>query len=276
MKKLKLFLSICTLCLSLAVMCIGIYAAQTVTYTISGTISYTVEDVFVEITTKVYKVSEKQDVSTMTTNATALATTSFSNIDTTTYTLTQELTVFNSSTSITSPSENIDIAYGKNAYTYYIVINIKNLTSSKSVSAYIENNTTATTNSNTYTNTYQNNITSTETRNIIIAYSLSDEKTSITSTQISYTLNVSYTEYSETLTCTIGGDTISFTKGQTWAEFCEGHDGFYVDTYGHVCYMLYGFVQYEGSYVDSTNEIVSTASYTCVDFQTYEESYSRL
>ena len=196
MKKFKLFASLSTLCLCIAVLCMGIYAAQSVSYTISGTITYTVEDVFVEITTKVYKVSEKQGYQTMETNATTLATTSFSDIDTNTYTLSQELTTFNSATSTTTTSENINIAYGENAYTYYIVINIKNLTSSKNCSAYVTNNTTATTNSNTYTNTYQNNITSTETRNIVIAYSLSDEKTSITSANISYTVNVSYTAYS--------------------------------------------------------------------------------
>ena len=55
MKKSKLFLSIMAFCFSLAVLCFGVYAAGQVDYTIGGNISYVVSDAYVEITTKVYK-----------------------------------------------------------------------------------------------------------------------------------------------------------------------------------------------------------------------------
>ena len=55
MKKSKLFLSIVSLCFSLAVLCFGVYAAGQVAYTISGTISYGVSDAYVDIDTKVYQ-----------------------------------------------------------------------------------------------------------------------------------------------------------------------------------------------------------------------------
>lgn len=49
MKKFKLFASIASMCMALAVLCFGVYSAQNVTYTIGGSISYEVTDVFVEI-----------------------------------------------------------------------------------------------------------------------------------------------------------------------------------------------------------------------------------
>ena len=55
MKKLKLVMSIATMCLAIAVLCFGVLAATSVTYTIQGTISYDVEDVYVDVNTTVYK-----------------------------------------------------------------------------------------------------------------------------------------------------------------------------------------------------------------------------
>ena len=58
-KKIKLLTSICTFCLALAVLCFGVFAAIKVTYTVSGTISYEVNDAYVNITTKVFLDSAK-------------------------------------------------------------------------------------------------------------------------------------------------------------------------------------------------------------------------
>ena len=54
MKKSKLLLSLAMMCLSIAVLCFGVLAAQSVNYTISGTISYEVNDAFVEMKTSVW------------------------------------------------------------------------------------------------------------------------------------------------------------------------------------------------------------------------------
>ena len=197
MKKVKLMLSLSLMCLSIAVLCFGVLAAQSVSYSISGTISYDVQDVFVEITTKVYKVQDQQIVSTMKTNASSLESKSFSEIDTSTYVLSQELTTFNSTTSETGTSDTIRITYGKDTegttayYTYYIVINIKNLTSSKNITAYVRESST-TNSSNTYTNKYVDDVSSTGTKNIVIACSLKDKKESVTGESVSYTVYVGY------------------------------------------------------------------------------------
>ena len=54
MKKSKLFLSMISLCFSLAVLCFGVYAANQINYQISGNISYLVSDVYMNVQTKLY------------------------------------------------------------------------------------------------------------------------------------------------------------------------------------------------------------------------------
>ncbi len=54
MKKLKLVMSIATMCLAIAVLCFGVLAATSVSYTIGGSISYVVNDVFATVETDVY------------------------------------------------------------------------------------------------------------------------------------------------------------------------------------------------------------------------------
>ena len=58
-KRIKLFASIATICLSLAVMVFGVFSALAITYKTTGTISYEVEDAYVEIETRVYSTSKK-------------------------------------------------------------------------------------------------------------------------------------------------------------------------------------------------------------------------
>ena len=53
-KRLKLLTSLSTFCLAIAVLCFGVFAAIKVTYTISGSISYDVNDAYVKINTTVY------------------------------------------------------------------------------------------------------------------------------------------------------------------------------------------------------------------------------
>ena len=194
MKKLKLFLSICTLCLCFAVLCIGIYAAQTVTYTISGTISYTVEDVFAKINTKVFKVVGQQDVSTMKTNVNTLATTAFSNIDTNTYIEDTKNTIEEyDTTSSNTASRTVAITIDSTYKTYYIVINIANL-ADRAINAMLTDTTTYT-NLNTSSKIIQNGIAKGETKNLVVAFSLADKKVGIDSLAMNYSIEVGYTEY---------------------------------------------------------------------------------
>lgn len=237
MKKLKLFATIASLCLAIAVLCVGVFSAINVTYTIGGSISYEVQDVFVKITTNVYKVegSEPKSQSEMKEDIAVLKTKALSGIDTTKYIPSQtNLGVYDSSKEISSSNKNsaegIDIVYGKDStgklyYTYYVVINIENLSSRTDVCAYIEDKTTAEVNSITTTNTYINNISSTnETKNIVIGYSLKDKTQSIDSVAFNYSLTASFDEYVEeekpvtyTFTKNDDGKTVTLTHYSTTA-----------------------------------------------------------
>ena len=210
MKKFKLFMSIATMCLALAVLCFGVFSATQVSYNIGGSISYEVNDVFVKITTNVYKVAgnDPKSKTEMESDISELKTKELSSIDTTKYIPSQvDLGVYDSSKEISETNINsatgINIVYGKDTqgtayYTYYIVINVENLSTRTDVCAHIEDKTTSDTNSIKATNTYINNITSAnETKNIVIGYSLKDKTTSIDSIKFNYTLTASFEAYEE-------------------------------------------------------------------------------
>ena len=216
MKRGKLLLSLSLISLAIAILCFGVLSAVTVNYGISGNITYSIKDVFVKINTRVYKIAEQQDKATVIANVKELETTPLASISTSKYTLSQTMVEYDSTNADTetvthtakdSSGNTIQIAYG-DYYTYYIVINIKNLTSAKSnVCAYLTDNTTGDTNSVKTTNLYQNNIASTDTKNIVIAYSIKDKTSEVTSVAIDYSLKVSYETGGYTNPITITNDT---------------------------------------------------------------------
>lgn len=57
MKKQKLFGTIASLCLAVALLVFGVYAAGAVTFNVSNTVTYTFSDVLVDVNAKLYKVS---------------------------------------------------------------------------------------------------------------------------------------------------------------------------------------------------------------------------
>ena len=93
MRKVKLFFSIAVLCLCLSVFCLGVYSAVSVSYTVGGSVSYTVVDAMCEITTKVYKNTTKRTQTELESDVSTLSKTTFSNIS---YTVSQEFETYNS------------------------------------------------------------------------------------------------------------------------------------------------------------------------------------
>ena len=49
-RKFKLFATVASLCLSVALMAFGVYAATSVSYSVNGTVSYNMTDVLVTVT----------------------------------------------------------------------------------------------------------------------------------------------------------------------------------------------------------------------------------
>ncbi len=58
-RKFKLFATVTSLCLSVALMAFGVYAATSVSYSVNGTVSYNMTDVLVTITTTTEYVTDE-------------------------------------------------------------------------------------------------------------------------------------------------------------------------------------------------------------------------
>ncbi len=226
MKKSKLILSLAMMCLSIAVLCFGVLAATSVSYSISGSISYDITDVFANINTKVFKVAGQTTSTNMQTNVDALATTALSSIDSTSTTsdstvtyidTKQSIEVYNTESEETT-TRSFDITLDSTYMTYYIVINIENL-ADKAVNALLTDSTTYT-NLNTATKLTQSGIAKGDTKNLVVAFSIADSTTSTTVT-MSYSVAVSYTSFS-TITFTIGGTEYTCPEGITFEQFIEG------------------------------------------------------
>ena len=216
MKKSKLLLSLAMICLSIAVLCFGVLAATSVTYTISGTISYDVTDVFAYINTKVFKVAGQTSSADMKTNVNALATTDYTKIGGSATTSSSSLTYIDTNQSIAvydttsdeTASRSFNISIDNEYMTYYIVINIQNL-ASKAINAQLTDTTTYT-NLSTATKLVQNGIAKDDTKNLIVAFSITDKTISISGINMSYTVEVGYLEYDEPKTFQVdlqNGDT---------------------------------------------------------------------
>ena len=198
-RKSKLFFSIMSLCFSIAVLCFGVYSAVSVNYSVSGSLSYTVEDVFVDIETTLYMSTEDYDVakSNISTNITTLETnlpnTTPSNMYKTTYRdphSTYNNGNVNTEDTITFNNEDNELpinygAYsqGNTAYAYYIVIAITNH-GQDIINAQVDLGDTGTLNSIVDTNASYVNIqgkteTVTTTEYIIIAMALDNAVQSV-------------------------------------------------------------------------------------------------
>lgn len=193
MRKVKLFFSIAVLCLCLSVFCLGVYSAVSVSYTVGGSVSYTVVDAMCEITTKVYKNTTKRTQTELESDVSTLSKTTFSNIS---YTVSQEFETYNSlSGGGASSATGINIDFTKNSSnvrynTYYIVVNVKNLSDAPNMYAYLSG-TNSETNVIKFGNYSQEKILmNEENRNIVLAYSLNDEKVGIDNLSFNYTLTV--------------------------------------------------------------------------------------
>ena len=205
-KKLRLFLTLCTLAFSMFIFCFGVYASVQVSYSISGTISYSVQKAYVEITTKVYKDDNKYDQATLTSKAQALENQTFAQIEELYGSAAQSFSTYNNLNESGAPSAaNININYDE-AFTYYIVISVKNLSSSVNIDISLVNTTSSGTSLNSvvfssapkYDVPKSDNVT-----NMVIAYSLLD-LTQPTNVEFNYDLLVSMAQAGYTVT--LSGD----------------------------------------------------------------------
>ena len=197
------------MCLSVAVLCMGILAANSATYNITGNMSYNMIDGVALVNTRVYKVAGTTSASDLSTACTNLSSKSFEEIErdaSTYYILSQKLDsqplINTSSSTYSSKTTSVDIVYGAvdsgvEYYTYYIVIEIKNVSAD---TGYVLNAYLSTLSTSTISNIASNasgssnavEIESGAYSNIVIG--LSYTGTTTTAETFNYTLNMSYEE----------------------------------------------------------------------------------
>ncbi len=205
MKKGKLLLSLAMMCLSVAVLCFGVLAATNVKYGINGTISYTVSDAYVDITTKVYTSNAQTD------SADTLKTYANKFVNEIPTTLGTGLTVthqtsydgkfdFNSLTGTLgtndtySSTDKIKMAFGSGTtdmYSMYIVVTIKNLADS-TVYAHMSSFTNDITNVVGACTDSDLRVFKIDTSGItiVVAYSLANKTQSVETSDFSFSLQI--------------------------------------------------------------------------------------
>lgn len=217
MKKLKLLSSITLMCLAMAILCVGVLSAVNVTYSIGGSINYEIQDVYVKIKTKIYKSEDQRSAQELQDDVTTLSQTS---LDSITYTLSQDKGEYNSFTNQgTSSATGIDISFGESTdgkiyYTYYIVVNVENLSTLTNIYAVLESNKDIdTSNLAVASQTFQKNILkNTTNRNIIVAYSIINPLQNV-DLAFDYTLSVKFGDLATTnVTLNTNGGTLTQTS----------------------------------------------------------------
>ncbi len=210
-RRSKLIFSLISLCFSIAVLCFGVYSALSVSYSISGSVSYEINDVFVELDLSVYRAlsttpvnsaTHNQNVSTIKGAGDNISETDFGKLSYTDHESTYEkgeVKPGNEDGIFEAYSPNLALTYGSptndnQGYAFYIVIDIHNL-GSEIINAQI---TAPTSLENTILRDSGNvEITANGTERIVLGLALDDVTTGITSAGFTYTITISRGELPE-------------------------------------------------------------------------------
>ena len=246
MKKIKLILSLCIMCLSVAVLCMGVLAINSITYNISGTMTYNMIDGIALVNTRVYKVAGTE--SSLSTVCSTLSTKTFEEIEQTSgYVLSQKLdtkaTLSDSATQTEVSSGSISIDFGATDssvyyYTYYIVINITNLSSSGTLSTTLTDKTNY---ASGVTKSYvssQTSIEKNDTKNLVVGLSLSDTTTVLDSLPINYSIKLEYdSSMWGTSFINVESETFFYVQGSTWNDLVNDSSLYQCDPDGNLTYL---------------------------------------
>ena len=202
-RRSKLIFSLVSLCFSIAVLCFGVYSALSVSYSISGNVSYEINDVFVELdlsvyralsTTSVNSATHNQNVSTIKDAGDNISETDFGKLSYTDHKSTYDNgVVTNPGQEWSTSSSDLDLTYGSptednQGYAFYIVIDIHNL-GSEIINAQI---TAPTSLENTILRDSGNvEITADGTERIVLGLALDDVTLGIDQVEFTYTITIS-------------------------------------------------------------------------------------
>ena len=227
-RKSKLFLSLASMMFAVALLCFGVYAALSVTYTISGSVVYEVKDVFVNIQTSVYvsTLNTLTDETLLKENMTKLQNfEEVTNIADTDYSHTLETYKDGDITQhgdVTSEASGIPINYGTyqantQGFAYYIVVNIKNY-GTEQVGVSVQNNINAQNINSKIAVTKSTNIDARgendySEKNIVIALALDDATKSVSNVTFSLPIKISRTLVQEQTYGTISNSQGTYNIG---------------------------------------------------------------
>ena len=219
-RKFKLFFSLASLCLSVAMLCFGVYSAMSVSYTVNGSVSYEVSGVYVNINTTLYmstlttltgdsslgsKVSEFE--TQLKSNGSASVSDTAKHSYNYEYASYSEESGFNAET--TPKSDNIPINYGsyiedQTAYAYYIIVKIENIAENK-INAVLDLGDTSMLNSYVKPNMTQTNIDANSMQYFVIGMSLKDATIGVNET-FNYDITITPGELQEPTLYQLVGD----------------------------------------------------------------------
>ena len=262
MKKLKLLLSVSVMCLSLAVLCFGVLAATSVTYSISGTISYTVSDAFVKVNTMLYK-GTKQYTTDAELSALAITlekssvTTKLADGGFTADSIT--IDEYNSMENDSFSKTDLELKLTSTNPSYLVEMTIENLGdvnvwAKASWSSAVENIVQG-------NNTSQPTIEKDTPKKIYFIVSIAELETSITSTEYTMGLNIGINTMPTT--ATVDGETINSTYGTTWETFSQEEENIDVYTFDTSGYLMKNNVlmYYNNAKVSRKDTIMDGAVY---------------
>ena len=221
-KKLKLFATIASLCLALAVLCFGVFSAMNVTYTIGGSISYEVNDVFATVETDVYTSSFSNSTSLLSEAKKFLTSSNVENTVQTDYKYdftTKGLDSENYS-NLDALEDNttggINIAYNlTDKRTYFVVISITN-NGDNIISASVTGSMGQNANTNFVKTEPITSLSKTKKQKIVLAFMINDITQTVESVDFSYVVAIKNGE-GEALTGTLN----CLTNGQSYDIYGE-------------------------------------------------------
>lgn len=204
MKKFKLLVSVASMCLAVAALCIGVFAAtNTINYQISGKVKYEINEAIVDITTKVYYSKHitsnnltASDIDSFIKQKTNLLTCDIRSNTPTGVTLDSSTEYkYNSVVDEGAPSYEIpDLEFTNSKQIYYFVIHIENIVSSGTASNVYASASVSSVGSNLvgYTSERVPQIKKGSGKNIVLAVGVSSIGSSFELTKYSFgvTLNI--------------------------------------------------------------------------------------
>ena len=251
------------MCLSIAVLCFGVFSAVSVSYSISGTISYTVTDAFVKVNTKVYSGTNQyttdEKLSTLATNlATGTPTVSASGF---TQDTSFSIPEYNSTNGESFEQTNVALTLSSTNKSYLVEMTIQNL--SPSVNVWAKANWTLgdTTNIAQGNNSSQSAIAKDSPKCIYFIVSLKDMTQSVSN--ISYTMGLDIGIGAMPIDAIVDGNVITANEGMTWATFVSNNSDYSTTVEDSVTYVTKDdeILKKNGTKVQITDTIENGAEY---------------